>query len=579
MKRLFLVVIVAAAAAFAIFYGLRHVAMTRHAVVAALLPSGTVLFAQIPDFDRTRDQWHESDIYQLYHEPAVQEFLQKPLTKLPQRDAVSQTLHEIERLDPKDAFLGVVSIENNFPKVLAGFRFRGSREEAEKIISQWCRQSLNLAPNAPHETVEYAQHQIEVMSIGPNQLLTVYDGDWFLASNDLEQLKALLDRVDHRPAAATGPTGSRQDRQSTLEADQDFRTAVAHMPSSYALLFYLQPKTIAEKLNSLEAQAGRQIPPEQRTGLWQMRSLCGAMRFDKGKIHDVWFVGMPKLQNAKLTRSAAALGTTDTFFYLASLLNPQSFDAVNQAGANAPLGGWLQKFLQAMAHSGITSDDWKGAFDLELGALADWSADARWPSLIATLPVKDSARAEKIVNALTLAIDEDGNWKRTEKDGTHYFSLPSPASFVAITPTIALSNRLLIAGLDPHSVEVAMKRNVSSAMVLTRSQNYKSAARLLPEPTNVFAYIDMQLMYSRLDASLRPMLLLAALLPAISDHFDVGKLPPPEVVTRHLSPIVFSQRYDGDGYVAESIGPVTFNQAVIVVGVPTILWLSRSSTH
>jgi hypothetical protein len=577
MKRFLLLVILAAAAAFAISYGLRRAAMTPHVAVATLLPQETLFFAQMPDFNRTRDQWHESDIYQLYREPAVQEFLQKPLTKLPRRDAVSETIREIENLDPKDAFISVVSIEENIPKVLAGFRFRGSREEAEKVIGQWCRQSLNLGPNTPHQTIEYAEHQIEILTIGPNQLLTVYDGDWFLASNDLEQLKALLDRVDHRPIATASPTGSRQDRQSTLEADQNFRAAVAHMPSSYALLFYVQPKTIAAKLESLEAKAGQQIPPEQRAGLWQMRSICGAMRFNKGKIHDVWFLGMPKLQNEKLMRSAVDLGTTDTFFYLATLLNPQSFDAIKQAGANAPFSGWLQKFLQATAQSGITSDDWKAAFDLELGSLADWPAGARWPSLIAALPVKDSARAEKIVNAFTFAIDEDGPWKRTENEGVRYFSLPSAASLVAITPTIALSSRILIAGLDPSSVEGAMKRSASSASVLARTQNYKSAARLLPEPTNLFAYIDTQLMYSRLDASLRPMLLLAALLPGISDHVDISKVPPPEVVTRHLSPIVFSQRYDGEGYVAESIGPITFNQAVIVVGVPAALWIFRSS--
>jgi hypothetical protein len=579
MKRFLLLVILAAAAAFAISYGLRRSAMRPHVAVATLLPQETVFFAQVRDFDRTRNQWHESDIYQLYREPAVQEFLQKPLTNLPRRDAVSETLQEIEKLDPKDAFIGVTSIEDNIPKVLAGFRFRGSREEAGKVIGQWCRQSLNLEPNSPHQPIEYAQHQIEIASIGPNQLLTVYDEDWFLASNDLEQLKGLLDRVDHRPIATQSPAATRQDRQSTLAADQNFRAAVAHMPSSYALLFYLQPKTIAEKLDLLEAKAGRQIPPEQRAGLWQMRSLCGAMRFDKGKIHDVWFLGMPKLQNEKLTRSAVTLGTTDTFFYLATLLNPQSFEAINQAGANAPFSGWLQKFLQATARSGITGDDWKAAFDLELGSLADWPAGARWPSLIAALPVKDSARAEKIVNAFTFAIDEDGHWERTEKGGVRYFSLPSPASFVAITPTIALSSRILIAGLDPSSVEAVMKRSASSASVLARAQNYKSAARLLPEPTNVFGYIDTQLMYSRLDASLRPMLMIAALLPGISDHVDISKVPLPEVVTRHLSPIVFSQRYDGDGYVAESIGPVTFNQAVIVVALPTIFWLSRSSTH
>jgi hypothetical protein len=86
----------------------------------------------------------------------------------------------------------------------------------------------------------------------------------------------------------------------------------------------------------------------------------------------------------------------------------------------------------------------------------------------------------------------------------------------------------------------------------------------VPAPTNFFAYIDTQLLYYRLDASLRPMLLLAAaFMPAISSSVDLGKIPSPEVITKHLSPIVSSQRYEREGYIAESVGPITFNQSVI----------------
>ena len=68
-------------------------------------------------------------------------------------------------------------------------------------------------------------------------------------------------------------------------------------------------------------------------------------------------------------------------------------------------------------------------------------------------------------------------------------------------------------------------------------------------------------LYSRLDASLRPMLLMAAaFVPAVAGSIDPTKLPAPEVITKHLSPIVSSQRYDGDGYMAESIGPITLDQ-------------------
>src|SRR5436189_4939272 len=173
------------------------------------------------------------------------------------------------------------------------------------------------------------------------------------------------------------------------------------------------------------------------------------------------------------------------------------------------IGGAVQKILQAFSDNGITADDWKAAFGIELGSLADWPSSAHWPSLLLTLPVLDMTKAGKIVEAATQA-DENAIWTHTEKDGVRYFSMQSPGNLIAITPTIALSNRILIAGFNPVSVEEAAKRSGGTASALADSPIYKGAERLLPAPTNFFAYIATALVYSRLDAALRPMLLMAA---------------------------------------------------------------------
>jgi hypothetical protein len=298
--------------------------------------------------------------------------------------------------------------------------------------------------------------------------------------------------------------------------------------------------------------------------LEKMRCIAGSTRFENGKIHDVLFLGMPKLeQDTTLTRSSVSLGTKETVFYLSMLLSlGEKIDALNQAASFAGA-----KIFQALADSGITAEDWKAAFGLELGSLADWPSSAHWPSLLLTLPVVDAAKAGKIVETLIRA-DEDATWTQAEKDSVRYFSKQSAASLVAITPTIALSNRILIAGFNPVSVEEAMKRSGAGPSELSDSQTYKAAARLLPAPTNFFAYIDTALLYSRLDASLRPMLLMAAaFMPSVAGSVDPAKLPSPEIITKHLSPIVSSQRYDRDGYVAESVGPITLDQSAIGVAI------------
>jgi len=555
MRRILLLIFALAVAAFAGWYYWKLSQQISSAPVSALLPRDTIFLAHMPDFNRTRDEWYRSDIYQLYREPAVQDFLRKPLGNLPTPNAFgAQTLREIEQLDPKHAFVALTSMDNNNPKFVGGFRFRASQEEAERIINTWRSKLLEQTPAAKREKLPYQRREIELVTAAPFTLATTYDRPWFFAATDVTELKALLDRADHRAKNA----------EATLEKDEAYREAVSHRPSNYAAFFYLQPKIFSERLAALRAAVRSTPTPGEATMLEKMRCIAGSMRFENGKIHDVLFLGMPKLEHdATLTRSSVSLGTKETFFYLSMLLNlGEKIDTLNQAAAFAGT-----KVFQALAGSGIAADDWKAAFGLELASLADWPSSAHWPSLLLTLPVTDAAKAGKIIDALIHA-DEVASWTQTEKDGVRYFSKQSAASFVAVTPTVALSNRILIAGFNPVSVEEAMKRSGAGSAGLSDSQTYKAAERLLPAPTNFFAYIDTGLLYSRLDASLRPMLLMAAaFMPAVAGSVDLTKLPSPEIITRHLSPIVSSQRYDHDGYVAESVGPITLDQSAIGVAI------------
>ncbi|PYJ61427.1 MAG: hypothetical protein DME74_08630 [Verrucomicrobia bacterium] len=555
MRRLIFLILALAAAAFAGWYYWKLSQQISSAPVSALLPRDTIFLAHMPDFNRSRDEWYRSDIYQLYREPAVQDFLRKPLGNVPTPNAFgAQTLREIEQLDPKHAFVALTSMDNNNPKFVGGFRFRASQEEAEQIINKWRSKLLEQTPAAKREKLQYQRREIELVTAAPFTLATTYDRPWFFAATDVTELKALLDRADHRAKNA----------EATLEKDEAYREAVSHRPSNYAAFFYLQPKIFSERLAALRAAVRSRPTPGEATMLEKMRCIAGSMRFENGKIHDVLFLGMPKLEHeATLTRSSVSLGTKETFFYLSMLLNlGEKIDTLNQAAAFAGT-----KVFQALADSGIAADDWKAAFGLELASLADWPSSARWPSLLLTLPVTDAAKAGKITDALIRA-DEGATWTQTEKDGVRYFSKQSAASFVAITPTIALSDRILVAGLNPVSVEEAMKRSGAGSSGLSDSQTYKAAERLLPAPTNFFAYIDTGLLYSRLDASLRPMLLMAAaFMPAVAGSVDLTKLPSPEIITKHLSPIVSSQRYDHDGYVAESVGPITLDQSAIGVAI------------
>jgi hypothetical protein len=553
MKRLIILIIAVAVVAVAGWYYWNASQKISTGSVSALLPRQTIFLAHVPDINGTIDEWRHSDVYQLYREPAVQDFLRPAIAGLSNSSntgVASKTLQEIEQLDPKQAFLALTSIDNNNPRFVAGFRIHGSQEDTDRIINKWRSGLWPETSAVKHEKVQYQRHDIEVTTAAPFTLATTYDPPWFFAATDLTELKTVLDRADHRGSNSDG----------TLSADETYRAALAHRPSNFAAFFYLQPRTFSDRLAALRAAVRSSPVPGESTMLEKMRCIAGSTRFENGKIHDVLFLGMPNLeQNLSVTRSSLSLGTKETFFYLSMLLNlGEKIETLNQAATFAG-----NKIFQALASSGVTADDWKAAFGIEFQSLADWPSNAHWPSLLLTLPVTDAVKAGKIVETLVRA-DEGSTWTQTTKDRVRYFSKQSVATLVAVTPTIALSDRILIAGLNPVSVEEATKRSMTGSKEFSDSQTYKAAERLLPPPTNFFAYVDTALLYSRLDASLRPMLLMAsAFVPAVAGSIDVTKLPSPEVITKHLSPIVSSQRYDHDGYMAESIGPVTLDQAAI----------------
>jgi hypothetical protein len=553
MKRFQMLVIVSMITAGAIWVGFYRSRHTSSAAVTALLPKETLAVLHLPDLSRSRAELHQTDLYQIWTEPAVQDFLQKPRAKIPTGEGMEPTLQEFESLQMKDAFVALLTIENSAWKIVGGFRFKGDPGNAEKIVRNWKVKVLGQSPDLKQETVDYQGHQIQVDMAGIVRLSTVRDGQWFFVANDPEQLKPLLDRVDGRV----------KDPNTTLAADDAFATASKRMPSSYTALAFARVDRLIENLMPLANESADQL-----AAVRQVRSLCTATSFDGGKIRDTIFVGMPQLLDAgNLSRASLSIATKDTFLYAAGFLNLTKPVPLPSSPSTMAWMGGLQRITDALASQGITLEGWNSAFGPEFSWVGDWPASSHWPSLFGTIPVKDLGKANKILSIITTANDGSADWTHREKDGVQYFSTRWGGEFFSLSPTIGLSGQMLVAGADAASVEAAMKRSVGGTSELAASKNFQNAERAVAPAKQAFTYIDPGLLYTRIDATLRPMLFMsAAFLPGIAETVDLNKLPAPEVITRHLSPIVMSQSYDGEGYIAESIGPVTVYQAILGLG-------------
>ncbi len=555
MKKFLAVIVIALVVAATVWVVVRVQLANRLVTVPELLPGTTLLLLQAPDLKRTRGRWRESDLYKIWREPAVQAWLKRALDRLPTNGNRRQTLNQFLQLGPTHAFLALTSLERNEPKLIGGFRFDGGPDAARKFAEEREAEWLPKTPDTKREKILHGQHTIEIVTVSRLVFASVYDDHWFFASNDVATLKALLDRADRHQEKA-GPS---------LQENAAFAAATRPLPNEYGVMIFLDPRPFVEKLRPLLALTGQALPMNQLEGLRKVETVAAAFGLEHGKMRERDFVAMPQLGAAKkLTRPLLAAADGNTVFYSASQVHWSDNLLSPAAPAAAGLPALLQQFAAALNGRGISPVDLRQAFGPELELAGNWAAEAHWPTLLLTLPVTDPARARRIAEALTAVEIAEAPWTKTERDGVVFYNAQPFGGFVPLNPALAVSDKVMVAGSDLAAVEAALTRLAAPGGELQKSVVFRDAVAQVQEPGSAFSYVDTRLLFERVDAAARPLLLMGATFyPAMAKNFDLAKLPPADTIAKHLSPIVMSQHYEVEGYVTDSIGPVTLREATV----------------
>jgi len=546
MKRLLAVIVLVVIAALTAYYITRQHPAAVPSTIANLLPADTALVIHLPDAEKNRDAWQRTDLYQLYREPAVQDFLEKPKSHLPEKSSAREVWNDLSSLGIRNGFLATSRFDSLH--LTAGFEFRCDEKAAQAVIERWKSRIPSKAAGTQRTSVDYEKHRIDVFSSGQFIFASTIAGRHFLAATTVEDLKALLDRVDGRT------------KRPALDSDENFRAAMKQMPAEYAWMLYLQPKELAQKLVNLRAESGRALPADQKSLIERIQSYAHAMVFDGARIRDIGFAKMPEVSPTKLERTTLALAPAETLLYGANIVNmQQQFDWLVESAGSGSMAGPMQSISNALTSAGVTKEDWKTAFGDEISVMAAWPGNVQMPNAVFMVAVRDGAQARKIADAIA----SSSGWQKTSRNNAEYYSAPTSGMLAIMSPTIAVSDRFLAAGLNAASVDAIISPTpVGSG--LAGSDKFRSASKLVPDPSQIFVYLDLAGFYSRLDAAVRPILLVgAALVPGLSERLDPNKLPPTESVTKHLSPVVASTSYVNGGYRSESVGTITIEQAAI----------------
>ena len=536
---------------------------------AGYLPASTLLLLALPDPGHTAEQWKTTDLYKIWTEPQVQAFLGKPLSKLPAYDKkFNDDLVRLWRLNPRNLFVALASLDEktNQPRFVAGFRFDGPSAEVDKLLAEPKSAVRQKFPAGKADLINYQGHAIESFDAGEgNALTSVYAGQQYLVANDLVLLKTTLDRLDGRAPAGGDAT--------TLDKDTDFQTVSAKLPSDHATLLFARPRPFFTKVYDLVTASGQTVDPAQRAEAEKIRAVGATTSIDQGKLRDTVYLLAPGYKRAPgtLALSGLPLSSTDTVLYFASLLNiPDHLDPAVTSPTGAPGTPGLdtyRAFFKGFEQQGITLEKFRAAFGNEGGLLLDWPAGGGQPSLLAHLDVRDKKVADQLADSLAVALADMGQWRTAQADGLtlHILSLPS---MPLVSPAFAVTDKHLVFAGSEAGVRAAAEREKAGGANFTTSQPYKDSVATVVKGNAGFGYLDAKALFERAYGTLKPMAALSSLMyPQAGDYVDLRKLPDAEVISKHLSPIVYSQRLEDQGVLVESTGPVTFIQAGAGLGV------------
>lgn len=507
---------------------------------AELLPAQTVAFASLPDLPRTMMRWPKTTLARIGLEPEMKSFLEKPFEYLTKSRGGDQASNVIIQLKPGRIFAAAVAVSSNDAAILIGFQYWGGKIAHDAAVT---RLRQEIARGGPMPEPAHENHLGDDIASTTQKGVTIYNashGQWGFISNNLPAIKDALDRAAGRK------------KDDSLAANPSYRTVLSRLLKEPDFLFFLQPQSALETLLAVGKTMGAQAIPQQIEQAKKIDAIGAAVKLDGENMRDSIFILRQAPPNiGDLTHGAIKLTSKDTLAYFDFVAD---FRQITNVSANPALAGLLKSpavqgsRLPQLAHE---------AFGPECAVSVSWNAK---PEGLLAVRVKDSARAEESLQELVALFPET---TISELDGVKYYSFPTLQHALA-SPAVTLTKDYLFLGLDAASIQQAQK-SMSTGETLEKNPAFAAALPAYKAANEVFGYVDARAIFEKGFPMLRQVIVFsAALMPGVAEVIDSSKIPNTETIARHLSPIVYSQTRLPDGYLIESSGPITMNQALII---------------
>jgi hypothetical protein len=527
----------------------------------ALVPDTTLLFVDVPNVDRLRTGFRQTDVYALLQEPTLAGMFATPRRMLlellggptrPERD--ERFLNLVQQLFRGETFLAVTHV-SALPTldvgVVFGIDVQRKELEARAALSYLQRRLRRRNPDALSESKNYLGVSYSVNQLRPDLVIcNAALGSMLVFTLGEDTMRDVITRFT-RQAPADSPA---------LIGSENYRLVTRHLPRNTAFAAYLNVEQVMRLLSPLLALSPKTAGMLDK--FTRIKATGTSMSFVDGKVRDVGYTAFakPVTNTMVIKRNTLAFAPAETTLYAAQSIDlagayRQIMDAAAQFG-NVNVTAAATRIHDALTRRGVRMESVLARLGPEVAIIGNWREGARVPdcAFVSEFTGDTAARAEfdSAMTALKEALlgsDEDFPWVESEHAGHKLRTTHIGADVIA--PTYTFVDHFLVVALTPGYARELLTQAHEARAGLTTNATYVDAMRRLPANGAEYFYCDLPKLFSSVCASI----------PLPEDW------PATETISKHLSPYASTRVIESGGETTITFSPAGKTALFLVAGI------------
>lgn len=523
---------------------------------AAFLPASTLGYVSLTDLLQTASRWNQTSLAQISNEPDVKKFLEKPLGKLvgtrttpgapaaqsgPKSAGIGEVLLDLK---PNRIFASVQKLTEQELHLVVGLQHWGGAASFHRAVGELTKRLANGKTVTP-ETESYGDFTIETYQLPNLRLSAARWKNWGLLANDPAALKAVLDSA----TKADIPK---------LADDPIYQSTIKPLNQAPDLLAFLRVAPVLDTLLAAGQRFGASAIPQQVEAIREAQAIGFSSKLDGANIQDVLFIRTlkPLPMPPRLTTGELEFTNVHTIGFFEFAFDWDRLKPDEKLGSAPGTPAAAIALLDQLHHEA------RDAFGSQAAVVVNWPDGAMRPQAGLVIPAQDRAKAQQFIEQTLASFTGQASIAKEGDTSIYQFDSAGGGLF---HPSLALVDSYVIAAVDANDLQgiLASRRDNTT---LAKNPRFAKESSFFKSANRGFGYIDAAAIFEQSYGKLRPVLQFAAAVsPSQSDLWDLSSLPETANITKHLNPIVYSQRAITEGLVLESRGPITINQAAALL--------------